>query len=423
MYSLRKNSIFRRQATLVASGLLSLAVTPTIGAAALPDACTAPVEIPARAYTMFTLSCNPSPAALDQQINAEDLGDNAAYGKTWLLYQRPNPSSGWSKMAATDELASGKEYNIYTLTPGQVAVSGGGGSGGSGEVLNTRMIFTSDKLSAGQVTAMLNDPSVNYCQEEADAAAATNSELTGRAFVSLTLRSGHRDRRPDPLLSDYPRILATSTLMNVDGSIMEDDSPANWILGWLDFNATSLIGDKTLPLTLLGNPAPVYRTGDSLYTQYVAANDSQNVFYRPLNDTTATVGSQPSPVGFLLSEYQLGRTCIANCEFDFVTHSFTGCNDEGLYLEWPSVRYFYDARKSGVIILLANGHVSQSDAYPSSTMTYSTYRNYPRDDSSGFFQLNELHSEGSPNSQRRTDMCNQPLLRTVCIEVFPGEQL
>lgn len=234
MYSFRKRSIFRRPATVFASGLFMLALYPTVGAAALPDACTEPVDVPARVHTMFTLSCTPSPAALDQQINAEDLGDNAAYGQTWLLYQRPDPSSRWSQLAATDELVSGTEYNFYSLNSGRVEVAGSGTGTGPlppYQEPQDRMIFITPELSPWEFFQMYAPMNADICGDLVSQHQSTNPAQAGRKFVPLQRLTSLSTslEKASFLLTDRIPIRA---LLNVDGTVYTEQG-AQWLTAFL----------------------------------------------------------------------------------------------------------------------------------------------------------------------------------------------
>jgi hypothetical protein len=284
MYSFRKRSIFRRPATVFASGLFMLALYPTVGAAALPDACTEPVDVPARVHTMFTLSCTPSPAALDQQINAEDLGDNAAYGQTWVLYQRPDPSSRWSQMAATDDLVSGNEYNIYSLTIGQVEVGGSGtGPLPAYQAPQDRMIFTTPEMPPWELFQIYAPMSRDVCGELVTANAATHPDLATRRFVPLQSLSPQVPNHELERLLTLDR-LPIKSLLNIDGSVYKTDGNG-WVRSFIWNNIPSantdtltgyyplLINEETDPPINL-SAARIYIPGP-IMTRYMSLSDGK----------------------------------------------------------------------------------------------------------------------------------------------------
>jgi hypothetical protein len=428
MYSFRKRSIFRRPATVFASGLFMLALYPTIGTAALPDACTEAVDVPARSYTMFTLSCDPSPAGLDQQINAEDLGDNAAYGQTWVVYQRPDPSSGWSKMAATDELASGKEYNIYTLTPGTVSVAGdsGGSSGGTGGTAtgssgNARIVFTPDKFTAMDVIQHTDDR-VNICQQQADAAVSTYPQLAGRSFIMLE-RDGHLAARTTPrALKRLTNLSDTTQLVDISGATYRTDGISQWVTDIAYGNMSDKFGGTALPPSLHGTITYTYPVdyavqGAARYTtpRILPAGERYYVSAHPL---TSGVGA----------DYTLGE-CFKLCEPELseeAVSGFTFVNCQAPISTWNNEPYYISLRTNiGVSNVSFTNPIPETGGRTSWSSRYGTIEVVPLAGTEGYHPLSTDGTTG-PNAGYSKDdwvtaLCAEPLYTGTCLELLPEE--
>jgi hypothetical protein len=412
-----------------------LALYPTVGAAALPDACTEPVDVPARVHTMFTLSCTPSPAALDQQINAEDLGDNSAYGRTWFLYSRPDPSVQWTKMAASDVLESGMEYTIQSMTAGQVSVVGDGGGvvvdpgTGTGTVAGQpRYVFTSDPLTAGEITAMLNYDDVDLCQTQAEAAARENPDLEGRRFVSLDLHSGARHTVHHATVGEYPLILTSQELRNVDGtSFIAGPSVPAWVLGWNSAYSESNYkeeGGFRFPSTLDGTAAPAYLSNGVAYTEYAAVmlGGTMLHYYRPLNEASTSPVDVPLTVGWLRVDRYTGETCVMRCSWSPEAMTFENCLATTDIIRGPAgVRTVRP--RSPFANVLTDGAPSGALLTGGSLTVMSATGVITNEDGSAAVSIfDRIGFNALATESRRHTMCTTPLLRTVCIEVFPEEQ-